>query len=65
MTKTNWEGTGVEPDVKVAKEMAMKTAYLSALSKAMEKQARPNIKNGLKELIDQTQKELDDMKTKK
>ncbi len=64
VTKTNWEGTGVEPDVKVAKEMAMKTAYLSALSKAMEKQTRPNIKNGLKELIDQTQKELDEMKKK-
>jgi hypothetical protein len=65
VTKTNWEGTGVEPDVKVAKEMALKTAYLSALSKAMEKQSRPNIKKGLQELIDQTQKELDEMKTKK
>jgi retinol-binding protein 3 len=64
-TKTNWEGTGVEPDVKVAKEMALKTAYLTALTKAMEKQTRPNIKSGLKELIDQTQKELDEMKSKK
>jgi hypothetical protein len=64
ITKTNWEGTGVEPDVKVPKEIALKTAYLSALSKAAEKQTRQNIKNGLKELIDQTQKELDEMKKK-
>ena len=28
ITKTNWEGTGVEPDVKVPKEQALKAAYL-------------------------------------
>jgi C-terminal processing protease CtpA/Prc len=63
-TKTNWEGTGVEPDVKIAKELALKTAYLMALSKSVEKQTNPNIKAGMKELIEKTQKELDEMKKK-
>ena len=33
ITKTNWEGTGVEPDVKVSEARALKTAYLMALEK--------------------------------
>lgn len=61
-TKTNWEGTGVEPDVKVSKEMALKTAYLSALQKSYDKIKGEDMKRGLKELIEKTQKELDDMK---
>jgi retinol-binding protein 3 len=62
VTKTNWEGTGVEPDVKVAKELALKTAYLSALNKSLEKTKDENFKRGLKEVIERTQKELDDLK---
>ena len=30
-TKTNWEGKGIEPDIKVPKEDALNTAYKSAL----------------------------------
>jgi hypothetical protein len=45
ITKTNWEGVGVEPDVKVAADDALRTAQLLAL-KAMAKtqsdQARVN-----------------------
>jgi len=33
ITKTNWEGTGVVPDIQVPKEQALKTAYLMALKK--------------------------------
>ena len=62
ITKTNWEGTGVEPDVKVSKEMALKTAYLSALNKSLEKTKDENFKRGLKEVIEKTQKELDELK---
>jgi C-terminal processing protease CtpA/Prc len=64
VTKTNWEGTGVEPDVKVPKELALKTAYVMALTKSLEKQTNPNIKNGMKALIDTTQKEIEGMKKK-
>ena len=33
ITKTNWEGTGIEPDVKVASADALKAAHLDALRK--------------------------------
>jgi C-terminal processing protease CtpA/Prc len=35
ISKTNWEGTGVEPDIKLPKEQALKTAYLTALNKSL------------------------------
>jgi len=65
ISKTNWEGTGVEPDVKVPKEQALKTAYLTALTKSLEGLKQDNLRNGVKALIEQTQKELDEMKAGK
>lgn len=65
ISKTNWEGTGVEPDIKVPKEQALKLAYLMALKKSAETIKVENVKNGVGELIVQTQKELDEMKGKK
>lgn len=62
ITKTNWEGTGVEPDVKVPKEEALKTAHLAALNKSMEKTKDEELKKALKDLIEKNQKELDEMK---
>jgi retinol-binding protein 3 len=62
ITKTNWEGTGVEPDVKVPKDHALKTAYLMALKKSFASQSDANLKTQLQELIDETQKSLDGMK---
>ncbi|MDQ3712736.1 MAG: S41 family peptidase [Acidobacteriota bacterium] len=64
ITKTNWEGTGVEPDIKVTKELALKTAYLMALNKCGEKAKDENLKVELKQLIGQTQKEIDELKNK-
>jgi C-terminal processing protease CtpA/Prc len=64
ITKTNWEGTGVEPDVKVPRDQALKTAYLLALNKALANARDDSLKNAIKGVIDQTQKELDDIKAK-
>lgn len=64
ITNTNWEGVGVEPDVKVPQEQALKTAYLLALSKLLETAKDERLTNALKQLIDQTQKELNEMKIK-
>jgi C-terminal processing protease CtpA/Prc len=61
-SKTNWEGTGVEPDIKVPKEQALKTAYLMALNKSLTTIKDEQVKNGVKGLIEQTQKELEEMK---
>ncbi len=62
VSKTNWEGTGVEPDIKVPKEQALKTAYLMALNRSLPNIKDEQVKGGVKGLIDQTQKELDDLK---
>lgn len=62
ITKTNWEGTGVTPDIAVPKEQALKTAYKIALTKQLEKSKDEQIVSRLKELINKTQKELDEIK---
>ncbi|HEX9931153.1 MAG TPA: S41 family peptidase [Pyrinomonadaceae bacterium] len=62
ISKTNWEGTGVEPDVKVSKEEALKTAHLMAVNKTAEKTSDVQLKNALKQVTVQLQKELDEMK---
>src|SRR5205814_4826890 len=36
ITKTNWEGTGVKPDIEVPADQALKTAPLAAHKKAQE-----------------------------
>jgi C-terminal processing protease CtpA/Prc len=41
ISKTNWEGVGVEPDVKVAADDALHTAQLLALKKLAEVQKEP------------------------
>ena len=40
ITRTNWEGTGVLPDVSVPAELALKTAHLAALTKLHDDSAR-------------------------
>jgi C-terminal processing protease CtpA/Prc len=65
ISKTNWEGTGVEPDVKVPKEQALKVAYLAALKKSLDTIKDENVKKGVRELVDGTQKELDELKAAK
>ena len=62
ITKTNWEGTGVEPDIKVPRDQALKTAHLMALNKALEKAKDEGLKANIRNVIDRTKKELDEMK---
>lgn len=65
ISKTNWEGTGVEPDIKVPKEQALKVAYISALKKSLANISDENAKNGVRQLVDEAQKELDQLVGKK
>jgi C-terminal processing protease CtpA/Prc len=62
ITKTNWEGSGVEPDIKVPRDQALDTAYLIALNKSLEKAKDENLRSNIKLVIDRVQKELDAMK---
>ncbi|HPE57265.1 MAG TPA: S41 family peptidase [Bacteroidales bacterium] len=45
ITNTNWEGTGVEPDVKVNKDEAFDVAYQMALEKRLENEEMEELKN--------------------
>jgi len=62
ISKTNWEGTGVEPDLKVPADEALKTAHLAAVNKIVEKTSDQRRKDQLKDVAQTLQKELDELK---
>ncbi|MGA9770956.1 MAG: S41 family peptidase [Blastocatellia bacterium] len=61
-SKTNWEGTGVTPDVSVPADQALKVAQVAALNKLIEKTSDAERKERLKGALETAQKELDDLK---
>ena len=65
ITKTNWEGTGVEPDVKVAADQALTTARVMALKRAVEKTTDDELKGALQREIENLQKEAGQASAKK
>jgi hypothetical protein len=65
ITKTNWEGTGVEPDVKVPADQALKVAHLAAVKKAAEKTTDEDFKGALRGLAETLRKELAELQGKK
>ena len=58
VTKTNWEGTGVSPDVAVQADLALKTAHLAAL-KALIPVNEARI-DGIKKTCESLEQELSD-----
>ena len=65
VTKTNWEGTGVKPDVAVPADQALHAAHLLALKKLAEKHAGDkDIAAAIKRETVAVQKELDDLKAR-
>jgi retinol-binding protein 3 len=62
VTKTNWEGTGVEPDIKVEAKQALKAAHLDALKKFRTSETDQRRLEQLDRAIGEVQKELDAMK---
>ena len=65
ITKTNWEGTGVKPDIEVPAEQALSVARLIALKKSLPTLNNPGFKEGVQGEIDKLQKELSELKAKK
>lgn len=53
ITKTNWEGTGVIPDVNVAPDEALTYAHLRALEYQIEREKNPGLREGLQQFYDQ------------
>ncbi|MBN2172788.1 MAG: S41 family peptidase [Bacteroidales bacterium] len=45
ITNTNWEGTGIKPDIEVSKQLAKETAYKMALDSLVKKEQNEEIKN--------------------
>jgi len=64
ITKTNWEGTGVTPDVSVPADQALLVARLMALKKSLTTIKNPGIKAELDSEIEKLEKELAALKTK-
>jgi len=65
ITKTNWEVTGVKPDVAVPADQALLTAQMLALKKMGDKSSADPDKNGsVKRELETVRKELDALKSK-
>jgi C-terminal processing protease CtpA/Prc len=64
ITKTNWEGTGVKPDVEVPADQALHVARLAALKKQHANVKDAELKGAIQAEIDRVEKELADLKAK-
>lgn len=64
ITKTNWEGTGVTPDVSVPADQALVVARLMALKKSVTTLTNSDFKAGVEEEIQKLEKELAALKAK-
>ena len=62
ISKTNWEGTGVKPDVDVPADQALKVAHIAAMNKVLSKVTETERQGAIKRAIENVQKELDEMK---
>jgi hypothetical protein len=58
VTKGNWEGTGVIPDVPVGEGIALETAYLAALEKLAPGATNPMLASQIKKATDSVRAEL-------
>ena len=56
ITKTNWEGTGIEPDIKLPADDALKGAHLDALKKIRASASDPRHQKDLDAAIEALQK---------
>ncbi len=51
ISKTNWEGTGVSPDIRTPADQALKTAHLEALRRILERETDERRKPAMREHI--------------
>jgi len=58
ITKTNWEGTGVTPDIKTSADASLGVAHLHALRSLVEKETDPQWKRTLQQLAEDLSKSV-------
>jgi hypothetical protein len=58
ITKTNWEGTGVTPDIKTSADASLGVAHLHALRSLMEKETDRQWKETLRQVADELSKSV-------
>jgi hypothetical protein len=56
ITKTNWEGTGVTPDIQTSAEASLSVAHLHALKVLVEKETDPQWKQTLQQVVEDLSK---------
>lgn len=59
VTKTNWEGVGVKPDIEVPAAQALAHARVLALKKAIDRAPDEPLRGTLRQALDAAQRELD------
>ena len=64
ITKTNWEGTGVAPDISVPADQALLVVRLMALKKTLTSLKNPDFRPGIEDEIQKLEKELAALKAK-
>jgi C-terminal processing protease CtpA/Prc len=62
ITQTNWEGTGVKPDVAVPAKLALHTAHLAALTKLSGDRAGKDSEAMRSSAMEQVRSELEELK---
>ncbi len=65
ITGTNWEGTGVTPDIEVPADLALETAHLTALEKLSQTNTDDLLTGELHESIETVQMKLEEIKKKR
>jgi C-terminal processing protease CtpA/Prc len=60
ITKTNWEGTGVTPDIKASADASLSVAHLLALKALVEKETDPQWKQTLQQAVADLSKSASD-----
>ena len=58
ITKTNWEGVGVKPDIEVSADIALQTATMEAMKKLMNNTTDPEKKASLQFALDRLEAEI-------
>lgn len=59
ITKTNWEGVGVKPDIEAPADLALTTAHLIALRKLLERNAEPSLEDEIRKTLVTLQSTID------